>query len=178
MAALGDEDICRLDVAVNNAFDVGGVERIGDLDGQLQQRVGLERARADGVLESEAVEKFHGDEGLRLVFLGQVLVNFVNGADVGMVQSRGGLGLTLKAGEGLRIFSDSIGQEFQSHKAVQLEVFRFVDHAHAPAAELLDQAVVRDGLADHWKQNLTLEREGESMKRSAGLLCATLCPLW
>ena len=33
--------------------------------------------------------------------------------------------------------------------ATELEVFRLVHHTHAPAAELLDDAVVRDGLTDH-----------------------------
>ena len=32
MATLGDEDVCRLDVAVDNTFSVSGVERVGDID--------------------------------------------------------------------------------------------------------------------------------------------------
>jgi hypothetical protein len=33
--------------------------------------------------------------------------------------------------------------------STKLEVFRFVHHTHAPTAELLDNAVVRDGLPYH-----------------------------
>ena len=37
VSALGDEDVGRLDVAVDDAFGVGGVERVGNLDGQSEQ---------------------------------------------------------------------------------------------------------------------------------------------
>ena len=40
-------------------------------------------------------------------------------------------------------------QEFQGDEAAKLCVLGFVDHTHAAAAEFLDDAVVRDGLADH-----------------------------
>ena len=34
--------------------------------------------------------------------------------------------------------------------AVQLEVFGFVHHTHPAATELREDAIVRDGLADHF----------------------------
>jgi hypothetical protein len=40
------------------------------------------------------------------------------------------------------------GQEFQSHEAVEFNVLGLVHDTHAAAAELLDNAVVRDGLPD------------------------------
>jgi hypothetical protein len=40
----------------------------------------------------------------------------------------------------------------QGDKAVQLNVLRLVDHTHTAAAELLDDAVVRDGLANQFKK--------------------------
>ena len=65
------------------------------------------------MLESHTFQIFHGDERQAVLF-----ANVVNGADVGMVQSRSGLCLALKAVESLGIASDVIGQEFQSNKAV------------------------------------------------------------
>ena len=61
----------------------------------------------DSVLESHTFQIFHGDERHAVLF-----ANVVNGADVGMVQSRSGLCLTLKAVESLGIANDVIGQEF------------------------------------------------------------------
>ncbi len=34
--------------------------------------------------------------------------------------------------------------------AAELEVFRLVDHTHAPAADPAKDAVMGDRLADHW----------------------------
>jgi hypothetical protein len=48
---------------------------------------------------------------------------------------------------------------------VQLDVFRLVNDAHAATTKLLNYAVVRDGLSDHGKQNLTWRDWGESTKR-------------
>ena len=41
MSALGDENIGRLDVAVNNAFGVSRVERVGNFDGQSQDKLSV-----------------------------------------------------------------------------------------------------------------------------------------
>ena len=40
-------------------------------------------------------------------------------------------------------------EELERHRALQAEVLGPVDDAHAALAELLDDPVVRDGLADH-----------------------------
>src|ERR1700730_8694914 len=66
-----------------------------------------------------------------------------------MVQRRGGLSLALKAGQRLRILGHFIRQKLQGDESAQVYVLGLVDHAHAAAPELLDDAVVRDGLADH-----------------------------
>src|SRR5439155_689761 len=43
LAAFGNEDICWLDVAMNNAFLVRGFEPVRNLDGSIQQRLELKR---------------------------------------------------------------------------------------------------------------------------------------
>ncbi len=95
------------------------------------------------------VQKLHGDEGLAVL-----LADFVDGADVGMVQSGGGLRFALEARQRLRILGNIVGQELEGDKAMQPCVFGLVDNTHPAAAELLDDAVVRDGLADHLGQIL------------------------
>jgi hypothetical protein len=78
-----------------------------------------------------------------------LVVNFVDGANVGMVQRGGSLGFALKAAERLRVFGYIVGQKLERHKATEFHILSLVDHTHAAAAEFLDNAVVRDGLADH-----------------------------
>ena len=96
------------------------------------------------MLERLPFEKLHGDEGLALV-----LVDVVDGADVGVVEGGGGTRLALEAFPGLVTREQPLGEELESHLSPQARVLGLVDDAHAPAAQLLEDAVVGDGLADH-----------------------------
>ena len=143
MAALGDEDIRGLDVAMDDALDVSGVERVGNVDGNIEQAIEFERLAADEMLERLAIEKFHGDKGFAVL-----LADVVNGADVGMIKGGGGLGFALETCEGLRVFGDIVGKKFERDETVQANVFGFVNDAHAAAAEFFGDAVVGDGLPE------------------------------
>jgi hypothetical protein len=79
-----------------------------------------------------------------------VVANLVDRADIGMVQGKGGLRFPLETDEGVRVSSNLIWQELQSHEAVQFYILSLVDDTHPTTAELLDDAVVRDGLADQF----------------------------
>ena len=81
VAARGDEKIGGFDVAMNDSGGVSGVEPLGNLRAPIEQRFDFQRAPCDVVLERLAIEKFHGDEAAALVF-----INFIDGANVGMVQ--------------------------------------------------------------------------------------------
>ncbi len=54
----------------------------------------------------------------------------------------------LEASQSLRVPGEIIGQKLQSHKAMERQILSLVDNAHASAAQLFDDAVVRDGLPD------------------------------
>ena len=81
MSALGDKNISGLDVAVDDAFSMSGIECVGDFDAERQQGLQFNRPSGNQMLESRALQIFHRDEGLALFF-----PDVVNGADVGMVQ--------------------------------------------------------------------------------------------
>src|SRR5690242_5602094 len=147
MAAIGDEDVCRLDVTVDDAFTVRSIKGIGNFNGQREQSLQIEGAAANTMLEGDTFEVFHGDEGAA-IFLSDVM----NRADVGVIQSGSSLSLALESGKGLRIAGNIIGQEFEGDEAVQASVFNLINHTHAAPAELFDDAVVRDSLADHPRQ--------------------------
>ena len=101
------------------------------------------------MFQGYTIEKLHRDEGKAILF-----ADVVNRANIGVVQGRSSLRLALKAGQGLRVAGNLIGQELQRHKTVKPNVFSLVDHTHPATAEFLNDAVVRDGLANHQGQIL------------------------
>src|SRR5271157_2587588 len=92
VSALGYENIGGLDVAMNDARLMGGVQRIGDVNSQRQQQFRFQRTAADAMLQRHSIEKFHGNERSTVL-----LVNVVDSADVGMVQRRGGASFAAEA---------------------------------------------------------------------------------
>ena len=66
-----------------------------------------------------------------------------------MIESGRGLGLSQQTLLGALIGSDFCWEELNRHFAAEPLVLSQVDLAHTAAPELLDDAVVRDGLADH-----------------------------
>src|SRR5215467_11194402 len=103
------------------------------------------------MFQSHPFQKFHDDERMTIV-----LPDLMDRADVGMVQRRGGSRLASRSFERLRVMSNSVGQEFQRNETPKLGVLGFIDDTHSTAAQLLNDAVVRDGLTDqlgrcgHW----------------------------
>jgi hypothetical protein len=78
------------------------------------------------------------------------------------------LRFALKTGESLRIAGHIFGQEFECDKTVQPRVLRLINHPHAPAPQLLDNAVVRDGLANHWRESYGCETGKSTTRREEG----------
>ena len=114
MAAIGNEKIGRLDVAMNDAFGVSRIQRIGDFDAQVNQAVSFERTAQYRFPQSLAFEVLHHDEARPLMF-----ADFVNGADVGMIQGGRGAGFAAKTFEGLRVMRDIVGQKLEGDEAAE-----------------------------------------------------------
>ena len=66
-----------------------------------------------------------------------------------MVQSGSSVRLALEAHQRLRVLDNVIRKKFQSNKASELQVLGFIDDAHSASAQLVHDAIVRNGLADH-----------------------------
>ena len=81
VAASGDEQIRRLDIAVDDPGGMRRFERVGDLDRQWQQLIEIERAPGDAMLQRHALEKLHHEERATVLF-----ADIVDGADVGVIQ--------------------------------------------------------------------------------------------
>ena len=149
LTALGNHDVGGFDVAMDDARGVGHVQGIGDLDGELQQRIQIQGTAGDLVGQDAAVEVLHDDESAAVL-----LPDVMDRADVGVIEGGCRLRLALEAGERQGISGHRLREKLESDEAMQARVFRLVNHAHAPAAQFLDDAVVRDGLADHWSRIL------------------------
>ena len=61
-----------------------------------------------------------------------IAMEFVDGADIGMIQGGGCFGFTAEAFEGLAITSGFFGEEFEGDEAVEASVFGFEDDAMPP----------------------------------------------
>ena len=127
----------------------------------------------DPVLERLAFQQFHGDE-----VASAVLADLVDGADIGVVQGGGGAGFALKTVECQGIFFRLGRQELERDMAAQVDVLGLVHHAHSSAAQLREDTVVRDGLADHagehsWERVIHVrpERSGKSNQRRSASSC-------
>src|SRR5437764_3059648 len=77
----GNENVGRLDIAMNDAFRVGGIQSIGYFNSQREQNFGFERLPGNAVLQRGAFEKLHCDEWMAVV-----LADLVNGADIRVVE--------------------------------------------------------------------------------------------
>ncbi len=165
VAALGDKDVRWFDVAVDYALCVSSIQCVGDLDGQRQNYLGFHRSPADAMLQRYAIQKLHGDERLSVL-----LANVVDRTDIGVIQRGRSLRFTLKAGERLWVSGNIIGKELESDEAMQSRVLSLVDHTHPAATELLYDAVVRDGLANHWREILRLLTGQVNERRGFGAI--------
>src|SRR6516165_5544828 len=126
------------------------IEGIGNLDGEIEQFFGLERLASNPVLECLSLQKLHRNEGLALV-----ITNLINCADIRVVQRGGCLSFTLETLQSLAVPGEPLGQEFERDEAMQPGVLGLVNHAHAPAAEFLQNAIVADSTADHGRNLLS-----------------------
>ena len=61
-AAASDEEIGRLDVAMDDALGMRGLERVGHLGAELQHFVHGERTAGDAILQRLAIEQLHHHE--------------------------------------------------------------------------------------------------------------------
>ncbi len=81
ITSLGNEDVGRFNVSVDNAFGVSRIQSIGNLNSQIQYLIRLKGLVLNAVLERLAFQVLHDNERLTSMF-----TNVVDGADVGMIQ--------------------------------------------------------------------------------------------
>src|SRR5262245_40230801 len=76
-----------------------------------------------------------------------MFTDLVNDTNIRVVQCGGSPGLTLESHQGLAIRNHLARQELERHLATQPRVLGLVDHSHTTSANLLQNVIVRNGLA-------------------------------
>src|SRR5580693_1257973 len=138
------EDVGWLDIAVDDAFPMSGIQRIGNLDGQPQLDIGFDRFSRDAMLKGYAFKKLHDDEGASIL-----LTDVIDGADVRVIERGCSAGFAAKPFKNLTVPGQVLGKKLERNKAAQARVLRPVNHTHSTAAKLLHNAVVRESRVNH-----------------------------
>ncbi len=127
---------------MHDALVVGRGQRIGDAGSNVERLADGHRPAPDPRGQVLAGHQFHRQEHEVVL-----RVQTVHGGDVGVVERGECAGLALEAGTALGIGGQRLGQHLDGDLAAQRRVERLPDHAHAALAELVDDAVVQQGLA-------------------------------
>ena len=99
------------------------------------------------MLQGLPLQKLHHDKRFPVLFSG-----VIDRADIGVIQCRRGLRLALEPGKSLRIACYTLSQKLERDETVETSILSLVDDAHPAATKLLDDTVMRDGLADHCRR--------------------------
>ena len=148
VATISNKDVSGLNVAMNDSFGVRGIERVGDVDAQCHQSVQVHWMTGDAVLQCRTFQELHRDERLPVLF-----TDVMDRADVGVTKGRCGLRFTPESAECMRLSGHTFRQKLERDEKVETCILGFVDDTHAAATELFEDAIVRDGLANHGWSN-------------------------
>src|SRR5438552_2739052 len=143
LTSIRNEDVRWLDVSMDDALRMCCIERVGNLDAEIEHRFDFQRLAIDLMPERLPLQQFHRNESSTID-----LIDLMDCAYARVIECGRGLGFAFKAGECLRVAGNFLGQELKGNEAMQSRVLSLIDHAHASAAELFDDAVVRNGLPD------------------------------
>jgi hypothetical protein len=122
---------------------VGGGKSIGQRHSEVEELPEREPTFRYQPLERLAVDKLHGDEMDALVLLDRV-----DGDDIGVAQGRNGPRLAREALEPLLAAGELGRQHFDRHLAAELGVLGPIHLPHAALAQLGGDLVVRNRLSD------------------------------
>jgi hypothetical protein len=143
LAARVDHQVGRLQVPVDDPFRMGRLQRVRDLDSEVEKLADLEGLAPHALRQGLPVEQLHDDEMPPLVLLDRV-----HGADAGVVERGGGPGLPLEPLEDRRVALHLVGEELDRHPPAEARVLRLEDDSHAARAEPAQDLVMRHRAAD------------------------------
>ncbi len=132
-----EQDIGRLEVAVNDPALVGVADGIGDACNQLGRLAGRQWPAGERLGKALALNEAHGE-----VVLASVLADFVDRHDPGMVQVGGRLRFNLEAAYILGVGKLAGEDHFQGDDAVEADLPGLKYDPHSTAGDLADDLVI------------------------------------
>ena len=136
--------VVRLQIPVGYAFLMRRCDGIRQWDCNVEELVQRETVFGQKLGQGLSTNELHGDEvdsfGL---FDGENL------HDVGVVECSDGLGFPRETSPAFFALGQLRGENLERNLAVQLGVLGQIDVTHAPGADLLQDFVMCEGLADH-----------------------------
>ncbi len=121
---------------MRDALPVRLVERVRDLDGDLERLIERERPLFQPLGQCLPVEVLH-DQEVDPVLAADVM----EGANVGVVQAGDGLRLALEPLLQIRVRGDMLGEDLDGDGSIESRVSRFVHFPHAARADGVDDLV-------------------------------------
>ena len=159
-----DDQILRLDVAVNHPFLGGMLKPERNLAGQHGGEPHRQRTfLRDKPVETDPLDELHHEKERSTRF-----PRVVRGDDVMMLQLGRGANLLLEAGDGVGFRGQVRRDHLDRDDAAHQQILGLVDRPHASRAKLVDDAVAR--VIDEPGRNLFIGAGGEKGRgRPAGL---------
>src|ERR1700720_4033437 len=130
-----------LDVSMNDSGGMGRIQSLTNLNPNPENFFGRESRSGHALLQGFAFEQFDGNETKTFSF-----VDFVNSANVGVVQRGSRSSFSLESPEGLLIGCEVSGKQLKGDKAPEFHIFGSVNNSHAAPTNWLEDAVMRDDL--------------------------------
>ena len=162
-AFLVDEDICRLNVAVDDPFVVGVLERIANLWDDNQRFGGREFGGLFHLAQVHAVHIFHDEIEQAIGF-----AKLVDGDDVGVVQLGQCAGFAQEPLGKFRVAAQLRRQDLQGNDPVELFLPSLVHRAHAAHGEQFENLELRKVFGDLGQVRCGSRRQGRRQGRRLG----------
>ena len=170
-AGLRDQDVGRLDVAVDEILLVRRVERLGDLGEELDRSLGGERTVLGNELrEVVALDVAHGEEEDTAIF-----ARLVDGDDVGMVERGRDPRLAQEALAEALVLGELGGDHLERDLAPETLLLGAVDRTHPSAADERFDPVAGDRRSG--RQHGARDVAHESSVRDGSAECNIRCLL-
>ena len=137
-------DVGRLQIAMDDALLVRGLQGVGDLSRDIDRLVDRQRAVLEPLGERRSLDQLE-----RRAPNGARLFDTVNPRDVRVIESGEHLCLALESRKSIRLRRHAFGKELDGDIAMQLRVAGPIDLAHSAFAQLVQDAIRTNGLVNH-----------------------------